>query len=130
MYEHDQLNLATHDALHELFGDASMSAFEQVSKVVREQHAVRADGTSYLRGLDRLAFPILFIHGGDAATFLPESTERTVAALREANDRSLYRQVVIPDYGALDCVIGKNAATDVFPHILDHLGAGVAKVGI
>ena len=130
LYEHDQLNLATHEALHELFGDTSVSAFEHASMIVRKQQAVRADGTTCLHHLDRVAFPILFVHGGDAACFLPESTARTVAALTEANGAGLYRQLVIPAYGDLDCVIGKNAARDVFPHVLGHLetaGQGTAR---
>ena len=80
---------------------------------------------SYLRDLHRLALPILFLHGEDAACCLPESTSRTVAALGQANGAQLYRQRVIPAYGDLDCVIGKNAVRDVFPYILEHLEAVV-----
>ena len=89
--------------------------------MVREGHAVRATGESWLRDLDRLALPITFLHGGDNACFLPESTQATMAALAEANGPDLYRHTVIPDYGDMDCLIGKDAARDVFPLILEHL---------
>jgi cholesterol oxidase len=67
--------------------------------------------------------PIAFLHGGDNACFLPEGTLATVAALSKANGPDLYRHVLIPDYGDVDCLIGKDASRDVFPHILRHLDA-------
>jgi cholesterol oxidase len=123
LFEHDRLNLATHDALHEMFGVASLAAFDHLARMVREGHAVASDGSTYLRDLDRLALPITFLHGGDNACFLPESTKATVAALSEVNGPEYYRHELIPNYGDIDCLIGKNAARDVFPLILAHLDA-------
>ena len=54
-------------------------------------------------------------------TFLPQSTEITYDLLREKNGKSLYKRFVIPHYGHIDCIYGKNAARDVYPHILNHL---------
>jgi cholesterol oxidase len=121
LYEHDQLDRATHDALHELFGVTSLSAFDQLARMVREGHAVTTEGTSYLRNLDRLALPITYIHGERNRCFLLESTQATFDALVAANGASLYRRVVVSEYGDLDCLIGKHAARDVYPLILDHL---------
>ena len=121
-YEHDQLNRATHEALHELFGVVNLSAFEHLSKMVRSGHAVRADnGASYLRNLEALALPITFLHGGDNACFLPESTMYTARLLSDTNGPDFYRHHIIPDYGDTDFLIGKNAVRDVFPLILAHL---------
>ncbi|MGZ5890945.1 MAG: hypothetical protein ACXWJS_10170, partial [Hyphomicrobium sp.] len=53
--------------------------------------------------------------------FKPESTARTLARLSEANGKQLYERHVIPGYGHIDCIFGKNAAIDVFPHIVAHL---------
>ena len=64
-----------------------------------------------------------FIHGAENACFLPRSTEETVAALSQANGAGLYKRHVIPDYGHIDCIFGKHAARDVYPHILEHLEA-------
>ncbi|MGH7653648.1 MAG: alpha/beta fold hydrolase [Gemmatimonadaceae bacterium] len=121
LFDHDQLNRATHDALHEMFGVASLSAFAHVAQMVRKGHAVGTNGETYVRNLDRLAIPITFLHGGDNRCFLPESTAATVDALSEANGAVLYRRVVIPGYGDIDPIIGKNAVRDVFPLILEHL---------
>ncbi|MDG2239710.1 MAG: GMC oxidoreductase [Longimicrobiales bacterium] len=121
LYEHDQINLATHEALHELFGVVNLQVFDHLARMVREGHAVRATGGSWLRDLDRLALPITFLHGADNACFLPESTQATMAALADANGPDFYHHTVIPDYGDMDCLIGKDAARDVFPLILEHL---------
>ena len=123
LYVHEQLNRATHEAMHELFGMTSLTVFEELARMVREGHAARADGTTYLRDLDRLAIPISFIHGEENGCFLPESTLKTFEMLCEANGSAQYRRTVVPGYGDVDCLIGKNAARDVFPLILEHLNA-------
>lgn len=121
LYEHEQLNRATHDAIHELFGVTSLTAFDHLARMVREGHAVRPDGASYLRDLERVKLPMTFIHGEKNRCFLPESTQRTVELFAKANGGDHYRRVVVPGYGDIDCLIGRNAARDVYPTILEHL---------
>ena len=124
LYEHAQLNAATHDAMHEMFGDAAITAFEHLARLSRAGHLVSADGGEiYMGQLERLAIPIAFIHGAENACFAPRSTEETVAALSQANGAALYRRHVIPAYGHIDCIFGKHAARDVYPYILEHLEA-------
>lgn len=124
LYEHAQLDPATHDAMHEMFGDAAITAFEHLARLSRAGHLVSADcGEIYMGQLERLAIPTAFIHGAENACFLPRSTEETVAALSQANGAALYRRHVIPAYGHIDCIFGRNAARDVYPYILEHLEA-------
>jgi cholesterol oxidase len=124
LYEHETLNEATHEALHEMFGIATISAFEHLALMVRKGHIVAADGADvYLPHLERLAIPITFIHGAENECFLPESTEITYNLLREKNGKDLYARHVIPQYGHIDCIYGKNTVTDVYPFILNHLDA-------
>lgn len=124
LYEHDQLNDATHDALGEMFGEATMTAFEGLTAMVRAKQIVNAQGNDvYLPHLERMAIPMRFFHGAENACYLPESTARTFEALRQRNDPSLYSRIVIPRYGHIDCIFGKNAAHDVYPHIAEHLDA-------
>jgi cholesterol oxidase len=124
LYEHDQLNDATHDALGEMFGIATMTAFKELTAVVRAGQIVDAHGNDvYLPHLERMAIPIRFIHGEENACYLPESTARTFEALRKRNDPSLYSRYVIPRYGHIDCIFGKNASIDVYPLIAEHLDA-------
>jgi cholesterol oxidase len=127
LYEHEQLNRAVHDSVHELFGVTSLSAFDQLARMVRQGHAVKTDGATYLKNLDRLAIPITYLHGEKNRCFLPSSTLTTFDALAQANGPQHYHRVVIADYGDIDCIIGKNASRDVFPLILAHLRSPAVK---
>ena len=124
VFEHQQLNELLHNNLHELFGIANISAFEHLGVMIRTGHLVSASGANlYMPHLRRLSLPIAFIHGGENQTFLPESTELTYNLLCRKNGASLYSRHVFPQYGHADSVLGKNAARDVFPAIVDHLEA-------
>ncbi len=124
LYEHDQLNSATHDALHEMFGIANIHAMDHLALMVRAGGLRSADGQDiYLPHLGRLALPIMFIHGAENACFLPESTEQTMKLLQKRNGLDLYRRHVVPGYGHIDSIFGKRAAFDVYPLILTHLEA-------
>jgi cholesterol oxidase len=122
LYEHAQLNEATHECLHELFGIANIQSLEHLARLVRTQHLVSFKGEEiYMPHLDRLAVPILFIHGAENQCFLPESTGLTYESLRQKNGKDLYARHVIPGYGHIDCIFGKNAAQDVYPFVVEHL---------
>jgi cholesterol oxidase len=124
LYEHDQLNDSTHQNLHEMFGPGNITSFEHLALMSRKGHVTNFQGEeSYLPYLERMAIPITFISGGENECFLPESTEITYNLLREKNGKNLYKRFVIPNYGHIDCIFGKNAARDVYPFILDHLEA-------
>ena len=122
LYEHANLNEATHDALHEMFGVANMKAFMHLARLTNTGHLVDFDGgDAYMSHLDRLAIPIAFIHGAQNECFLPESTALTMDELARANGNNFYQRHVIPGYGHIDCIYGKNAVNDVYPFVLQHL---------
>lgn len=122
VYKIAQLNEATHDAIHEIFGPANMTFFRHISLILRKGHIVNKDGKDvYLPHLERLAIPIAFIHGADNAFFLPEGSAITYKLLCEKNGSDLYVRHVIPDYAHMDCFMGKNASRDIFPTILAEL---------
>lgn len=124
LFEHDQINEATHSVLHEIFGIVSIGVFAHMEKMARAGHLVDAQNReSYIHHLDRLAIPIAFIHGEENSLWLPESTAITCKVLSNANGAHLYKRHVIPHYGDIDCIFGKNAAQDVYPHIREHLEA-------
>lgn len=123
LYEHAQLNTLTHeDGLAEMFGVASTSALKHLAAIVRAGTLVAADGSDrYMPHLDRLALPLTIVHGAENSCFHLESTARTIDALSAANGRGHYRRHVIPGYGHIDCIFGKNAARDVYPCFLEGL---------
>jgi cholesterol oxidase len=116
VYAHERLNDATHRAIHEMFGTANAATLAHVSLMIRRGRVVDRHGNdAYLPHLERLAFPIAFIHGENNHLYLPEGTVRTLDLLRRANGDDLYRRHVIEGYSHMDCWIGENAARDVFP---------------
>jgi pimeloyl-ACP methyl ester carboxylesterase len=122
VYEHDNLNEATHDHLHEAFGAANMMTMKQISQILRDDHAKSDDGEyDYLDGTAGLGIPIAFIHGEDNRLFLPEGSALTYEFLRAHNDPALYSRHVIPGYAHMDCFIGKDAARDVYPLVTAQL---------
>ncbi len=124
LYEHDQLNDATHRAMHEMFGVANMRSFQHIGRLVNTGHLVTFDGKkNYLADLRPLNLPICFIHGEENACFQPASTQGTYDLLCRTFDPNQYRRHVIPKYGHIDCIFGKNAHRDVYPHVLAHLEA-------
>jgi cholesterol oxidase len=124
LYRHEQLDEATHNALHEMFGLANMDSFKHLARMIRAGHLVGADGDDrYMPHVDRMAIPITFVHGAKNACFLSESIERTVKRLSDANGAELYTRHEIPDYGHIDCIFGRDAARDVYPHMVRHLDA-------
>jgi cholesterol oxidase len=125
VHQHRQLNAATHTNLHEMFGVANIEAFGHLATMVRAGKIVGVSGDDlYLRDsqqLQQLDIPITFIHGSENACFLPESTQRTFEVLRKANPQQRYARHVIPGFGHLDCIYGKDAVNAVYPHVLAQL---------
>ena len=81
-----------------------------------------ADGDNiYMDHLENLNLPICFISGEKNICYLPESTEKTYKLLQQHFGAEQYSRVVIPEYGHIDCIFGKNAVEDVYPHMLEHL---------
>ena len=54
---------------------------------------------------------------------MPESTFKTFNLVKEAHPVQDYTWIQIPGYGHLDCIYGKAAVHDVYPHILKALDA-------
>jgi pimeloyl-ACP methyl ester carboxylesterase len=120
-HRHAQLNDATHEALPGMFGVGNVRALRHLSRMTRRARAVTFEGgNDYLQHPERLAIPILFLHGDRNYIFMPEGSARTLRRLRRKNGRGLYRRVVLKGYAHLDTIIGRNAARDVFPHIVEH----------
>lgn len=122
LFQHAQLDAATHGALEEVYGQVSFEALRQQRAMILAGHVVDSDGDNvYLPHLQRLDLPITFLHGARSQRFLAESTARSHEALVALGGPDRYVRHEIPGYGDSDCILGKNAAQDVFPLILEHL---------
>ncbi|MTI87737.1 MAG: alpha/beta fold hydrolase [Balneolaceae bacterium] len=123
LYELDQLNQPTFDALHELFGVANIEAFTHLAEMIREEKVVSESGQDmYLPNLQQgMAMPVTFIHGEENTCYRPLSTKTTYEKLKQLNPGVPYTYHLIPKYGHIDCIFGKNAHEDVYPYILQHL---------
>lgn len=122
VYKHAMLNDDTHKAIHEMFGVANLTSFNHITRMIRAGHIVDADGgDTYLPEIARLSLPITFFHAEENRLFLPEGSERTFQQLARTNDAALYSRVTIPRYAHMDCFLGKDADTDVYPHVLHAL---------
>ena len=123
VFEVAQLNETTYwDALHEVFGRTSLRCLEHLAAMVRAGSIVNADGRDVtVSHAHRLALPLLLVHGAKNRSWLPEGTRLTYDWLCRENGPAQCRREVIADYGHHDCIIGRNAVRDVYPHILEHL---------
>jgi len=64
----------------------------------------------------------LFV-GEKNSVYLPNSTFTTYNLVKEAHPSQQYSWIQIPEYGHLDCIYGRDAVHDVYPHILKALDA-------
>ncbi|XP_078359087.1 uncharacterized protein LOC144643643 isoform X2 [Oculina patagonica] len=133
-WQHANLNSLTHETLHEFFGYVSTKCMDQLRMGVKAKKVVSYSGENiylpdvdkkerlkspdYLEKIGRLDFPITFVVGENNTVFVPESTRTTYELVKEAHPNQEYEWIQIPDYSHLDCIIGKNAVYDVYPHIL------------
>ena len=128
LWRHENLDTVTHDRfIPGEFGRVPLSFFRQMSHCVQRGHLV-ADRP--LPGLpeDYTAAPpqtdarFVFLAGEHNRCFLPESQRRTFEYVdRLAPGRhTLY---VLPGYSHLDVFLGKDAARDVFPLLVEELAA-------
>jgi FAD/FMN-containing dehydrogenase/pimeloyl-ACP methyl ester carboxylesterase len=122
LLNHDNINDATHERMADLLGDAALHPFIQMTRNTRHRKVVDMEGRDiYFQALHRLRLPITFVHGRENATFHGGSTLRTYDLLCRENGQAWYRHHVIDGYGHMDCLIGRDAASDVFPAIAEHL---------
>ncbi|KAI2629102.1 FAD/NAD(P)-binding domain-containing protein [Hypomontagnella submonticulosa] len=131
-WNHRNLNEATHRQIDRFFGGVSMTLMHALMRQGYEGSVMgngplfeRLDTRENVRRLKGM--PILLFVGRDNAVLSPESTERTYEVLTDAfgagDDISgvQYRRRVVPDYGHLDCWMGRNAWKDVYPFVREEV---------
>jgi len=124
-HHHAQLNFETHRALVDSFGVGNILSIKHLGLIFRKGRVVNSVGENvYLEHPERLAIPIHFLVGKSNTMFYPSTTHETLHWLTRHNyPPTLYTINELENYAHLDCFIGKDAATDVFPDILENLDA-------
>jgi len=118
VFRHEQLNEATHQAVHNMFGVANLTFFRHMSKITARGQVMDAQGEDvYLANVGNMTVPITYIHGEFNNFFPPVGTKLTYQLLAKANGPDLYRRLVFPNYAHMDTFLGKNAARDIFPSL-------------
>ena len=123
-YTHSRLNHATHTAMKDMFGRVAIPPFEQLSLIIQRQKAVDHLGNNcYLKPelAGNLALPISFITGARNQIFDPETITRTYRWVVEHNGAAWYDRHLFEGYAHMDMFIGRRAAADVYPHLLERL---------
>ncbi len=115
---HAQVAPAAHGAMADLVPECVTGFLKDVAVWVRNGSVLNDEDR---KCLDRFRLPIHFISGSENRMFVPTATEKTYDMLRAANDPSLYRRTVYPGFGHLDCYIGKDARSLVWPDIASSL---------
>ncbi|KAI0015341.1 glucose-methanol-choline oxidoreductase [Xylariomycetidae sp. FL0641] len=137
-WNHRNLNEATHRQIDRFFGGVNMTLLHLLMKQGFDGGVMsnaplfeRLDAPRNVRRLKGIPF-LLFV-GRDNAVLSPESTEKTYEVLTDtfgtthAHAQSsgdvgiMYRRRVVPDYGHLDCWMGRNAWRDVYPFVREEV---------
>jgi cholesterol oxidase len=117
-----QINRDTRDALDWIFGYGNVTSFGHIRQFIRHKRLVDASGADvYLPHVDRLRTHIVLLQGGDNELFLPQGSAATLAWLSRQHGDNACARVLVPGYAHLDCFLGRNAASDVFPMVLEQL---------
>lgn len=119
LLNHERVNDATHALMGPLIPEVVVGFLKAVAPIVYRIDLLEADDLVHL---DRFKVPITFVSGEHNHMFVPSGTEKSFNLLCQANGAALYQRKLIPGYGHLDCLVGENAATDVFPVFAEALG--------
>jgi len=124
MYEHDNLLPVTHERMADLCGACGLYYYRHVSKMIRAGHAVKYDPgdrrhsdlpDDYLANVAELTTPILLLTGDRNRVF----TDSNIVCHQVLSGIALCRPEleILPGYGHVDPIVGKDAHLDVFPRI-------------
>jgi cholesterol oxidase len=128
MYEHDNLLSVTHERMADLCSSCGLNYFGHVARMVRAGHAVRDDPADprhrdlpddYLARAAQVDTPILLLTGDRNRVFTDSNIfcHELLARISPGHDEL----EILPGYGHLDPIVGKDAHLDVFPRISQFL---------
>ncbi|MGH3242889.1 MAG: alpha/beta hydrolase [Spirillospora sp.] len=128
MYEHDNLLPETHERVADICAASGLNYYRHVRKMVKAGHSVkyaprdaRYDRLpqNYLAKASDVETPMLLLAPGNNKVFTDSNVHLHKLLEKAAPGR--HELAVLPGYGHLDPLIGKNSHIDVFPRIVDFL---------
>lgn len=125
LWSHANLDADTHEWLKGEFAHVPLSFFRQMQRSIASGVLVPAGDfpelpASFVASAPRTDARFVFLAGRENQCFLAEGMERTYDFFdRHAPGKHMLQ--LLAGYGHLDVFIGKNAARDVFPLIIDEL---------
>ncbi|MCZ4554954.1 hypothetical protein ABIC28_003236 [Rhodococcus sp. PvR044] len=129
LWSHENLDEATHEWIKGEFGFVPVTFFAQMAECAAAGHLVTMGNYPDVLPSDLFAQEpqtdarFAFMTGDQNNTFLPSGMAKTFDYFeRIAPGRHVFQQM--HGYGHLDVFLGRHAARDVFPFILDELNRG------
>lgn len=129
LFNHANLLPVTHDRLGDLFGGVGVHYYRHVHRMVTSGHrAVKFDPGNpryaalpddYTGNVADISTPMLLMQGQDNRVFADSNIH--CHDMLEKLVPGRHRLHVVPGYGHQDIFMGKNVATDVFPHLISFL---------
>lgn len=131
LWSHTNLNEQTHSWLNNEFAAVPLSFFTQITRSIKRGNLISVDGNcalpnDFTQYAPKTSARFAFCAGQNNLCFLAESQKRSYQYL-SAITADFHVLKIFPDYGHLDVFMGKNAAKDTFPFIIDELNKGNPK---
>lgn len=128
LWSHENLDDETHEWIKGEFAHVPLTFFKQMKRCIGAGHLVSTGKfptlpENFVASAPRTDARFVFLVGQDNQCFLPEGMTRTFDHF-ERHSPGKHMLQILAGYGHLDVFIGKNAARDVFPLIIDELGRG------
>jgi cholesterol oxidase len=128
---HPHFTRHMHDLLYDLFDRSNLTLLDHMALLVRRGHAVDRHGNEiYLTRENgkRLRMPITIVQGRRNRLFRPIAAQRAYEWMLEhgplgspEENKRLFEIEYFDDYAHLDHFLGKDAARDVYPRLVDAL---------
>jgi pimeloyl-ACP methyl ester carboxylesterase len=128
LWLHENLDDATHEWLKGEFAHVPMTFFREMHDCIEAGHLVSAGKypelpRDFVAQAPKTEARLVFLGGQFNHCFVPESQQRTAEFFnRYAPGRNAFHEIA--GYGHLDVFVGKNAARDNFPLIINELNKG------
>jgi len=125
LWSHENLNEETHDWLTEEFAAVPLRFFEQITRCIKHGNLLSVEDLADLPRDFTEQAPLTdarfaFFAGEDNLCFLPESQVKSYEYF-SAHRPNFHSINILPNYGHLDVFMGKHAARDTFPLIIQEL---------